>query len=139
MTRLDPAVIAIISLVSAAFLLLFLFLFCRYYILQESSEDSEALLPQQDAEPQTSPFQKMAEVLAALNIGKYPSQDQISRALQKLLKSSALRPDAPTEVLGTRPSSGVSISGRRFIEHVREIIEAVLQIGLEKNSDTSFL
>lgn len=135
MIGLAPWVVATISLVTAAFLLLFLFLFCRYYVLRDSSEDSEALLPRQDVEPHTSPFQKIAEVLAALNTGKYPSQDQIGRALQILLRSRTLSLDAPTEVLGARPRSSLSVSGRRLIEHVREIIEAALRIGLEKNSD----
>lgn len=142
MARLAPEVIATITLVCAAFLLLSLFLLFRFYVLRDSSsEDTEWLLGSQQSENTSShgrsPFENIAEVLAALNTGKYPSQDQINNALRRLLKSSVLSPDTLAATLGARQSGGLSVAGRRLIEHVREIVEAVLQIGLEKNSDLS--
>lgn len=86
--------------------------------------------------PKDSSIDKAADILAALHTGKLPSQEQINKALQALLRSSALRDDAAQVVSGGGP---LSETGRNVLDDVREIIGAALQIGMEKNGMVFFV
>lgn len=76
-------------------------------------------------------FYKLAEFLDAIQKGKLPSQDQLNIILRTILKSSLLRDDSHVV-----PRYGsLSQSGERVLEDVREMVEALLQIGMEKNGE----
>lgn len=86
---------------------------------------------------------KLVDAFAALSAGKLPTQDQISRILQKLLHSDLLNldqsPEAdsqPAFLSGTGPASR---RGRKVLEDVRNLLQAGLQFGMEKNGKDSFL
>ncbi|KAH9477709.1 hypothetical protein JR316_0009935 [Psilocybe cubensis] len=74
--------------------------------------------------------EKVVDVLVALNAGKLPSQDQISRLLQALLNSELLREDKGKVISGNGPTSK---QGRKVLADVKGLVQAVLRFGLEKN------
>ena len=73
---------------------------------------------------------KIVDVLAALEAGKVPSQDQISGFLQMLLKSELLKDDRGKVIPGNGP---MGKQGRKVLRDVRALIQALLQFGTEKN------
>ncbi|KAG8834792.1 hypothetical protein FRC17_007109 [Serendipita sp. 399] len=93
-------------------------------------DEREPLLPKyvSDVPPQ-SQFDKVADILAALSTGKYPSQQQIDRSLRLMLNSDFLKAGQ------ANLSSALSIHGRRLIDDLRRIIEALIVLGTEKNGD----
>jgi hypothetical protein len=103
---------------------------------RKKSSEREPLLPsyRDDAtglEPPEPLFYKLAEFLDAIQKGKLPSQDQLNIILRTILKSSLLRDDSHVV-----PRYGsLSQSGERVLEDVREMVEALLQIGMEKNGE----
>ena len=72
---------------------------------------------------------KIVDILVAFNAGKLPSQAQLSRFLQIILSSELLRQD------GSRETSvgPMSKDGRKVLNDVRNLVQSVLQFGLEKN------
>jgi Family of unknown function (DUF5923) len=78
-------------------------------------------------------FYKLADIIGAIQKGKLPSQDQLNIILQTILKSGLLR-DEGQVVYGY---GSFSRNGRRVLEDTTEMIEAILQIGMEKNSGLS--
>ncbi|KIJ34579.1 hypothetical protein M422DRAFT_51984 [Sphaerobolus stellatus SS14] len=98
----------------------------------ESNVDNEPLLHGERGglPPPRNPLDKLADVIAALNTGKLPSQDQINMAFRKLLKSEMF--DINKRGRGYGP---LSERGREVIGDLRELVEATLQFGLEKNDD----
>jgi len=93
------------------------------------SDEREPLLPKYapKAPPQTQ-FDKVADIIAAASTGKLPSQAQINDALQLLLRSEFL--EAPI-VQGP-----LSARGRQILDDLREIVEAIQVLGLQKNGAT---
>ena len=81
---------------------------------------------------------KVVDVLAALNAGKLPTQDQISRFLHVLLKSELLKDveDKGKVIPGYGP---LSTQGRKVLADIRALVQAALQFGMEKNSAFRFL
>lgn len=102
----------------------FFFSCCR----RHTSEEREHLLDSQHdlLPPPTSHLQKVVDVLAALKAKKLPSQNQLNAILQVLLRSDVLN------VHGYRPTSD---DARKVVLDVRECVQALLQIGLEKNGE----
>jgi hypothetical protein len=94
--------------------------------LLPSRTDSTESLP----EP-TSHVQKAIDVLAAFKANKLPSQSQLNSFLRSVLHSDVLDVNGHG-VTGYGP---ISDDTRKAILDLRECIEAVLQIGLEKNSE----
>ncbi|KAH9932567.1 uncharacterized protein B0H18DRAFT_1115809 [Fomitopsis serialis] len=97
--------------------------------------DSEPLLPKYTGQPRDAPgpathVERLADVLAAFKAGKLPSQDQVTHALQRILKSPLLDADARVADYGS-----LSNTGREVITDMRDIAEAIVQFGLEKNVD----
>ncbi|KAF9564543.1 hypothetical protein CPC08DRAFT_705282 [Agrocybe pediades] len=81
----------------------------------------------------SSVINKVVEVLAALNAGKLPTQEQTTHLLQVLLGSELLKEDNSTNVV---PGNGpTSRQGRKVLKDVRGLIQAMLQFGMEKNAD----
>lgn len=91
--------------------------------------EREPLLPKYAPEvPPQSQFDKLADLAAALSAGKYPSQDQINGGIQVLLRSEILK-------TGSLAAHGpLSARGRLLIDDVRGILDALLVLGSEKNS-----
>lgn len=84
-----------------------------------------------DAHPvERGTVDKIVDILAAFSAGKLPSQAQLSRFLQNLLKSELLKEDGSKMVFSTGP---MSKEGRKVLEDVRNLVQAILQFGLEKN------
>ncbi|KAF8908630.1 hypothetical protein CPB84DRAFT_169310 [Gymnopilus junonius] len=101
---------------------------------QESSRDLSQSASSTVVNPERPAVDKIVDVLAAFNAGKLPTQDQISKFLQVLLKSELLRDlqDKGKVVPGYGP---LSKDGRKVLADVRFLIQAALQFGIEKNED----
>ncbi|KAI0355792.1 hypothetical protein OH77DRAFT_1589761 [Trametes cingulata] len=118
----------------------------------DTDPDREPLLPSSrhsgsraDAlPPPRTALEKVADVVAALNAGKLPSQAQVDEVLRRVLSSGLLNSDS---VEGAGESGGIGGEGegegerelgeaeRRVVGCVREACQAVLQFGMEKNDD----
>ncbi|KAH9859151.1 hypothetical protein C2E23DRAFT_801645 [Lenzites betulinus] len=86
--------------------------------------NASSRIPGGSSDPLPAPknvLEKVADVIAALNAGKLPSQEQLDRALRKLLASG---------ILDTDDSAGV-----RGTDTLEDACQAVLQFGMEKNDD----
>ncbi|CUA76666.1 putative protein C57A7,06 [Schizosaccharomyces pombe 972h-] [Rhizoctonia solani] len=91
--------------------------------------EREPLLPKAtDYVPSKSAWDKSADALGALAAGKMPTQRQLDSALSALLSSDLLKV--------SHTATGVlSAHGQTLVLDVREIIQSVARIGLEKNAD----
>ena len=80
---------------------------------------------------------KIIDILAAFNAGKLPSQTQLSRFLRILLSSELLRQDHGHSGIGignkTTNVGPMSKDGRIVLNDVRNLVQSMLQFGLEKN------
>lgn len=102
---------------------------CRRH---KDSKDREPLLPKDRVNaaaneylPSQTQLEKLTDVVAALKTGKLPSQDQLNRAIQSLLRSTS-----PNQSYGT-----LSEQGKQVVSDLRTLLETLLQLGLEKNGD----
>jgi hypothetical protein len=107
-----------------------------YSLRRRKSPEHEPLLASQTSSTDSLPepnshFQKAIDVLAALKANKYPSQDQLNSFFQLLLRSDVLDVNG-NGVSGYGP---VSDDVRKVVLDARELVEAVLMIGMEKNSE----
>ncbi|GLB39185.1 hypothetical protein LshimejAT787_0603470 [Lyophyllum shimeji] len=104
---------------------------------ESESAEREPLLPTVAPPPPVprspTPLEKAADILAALQSGKLPSQDQLDIILRSNLRSSLLQCD-----LSVSGSGPLSENGRRVVDDTRELIESILQFGMEKNMDNRF-
>jgi len=117
----------------------------NYYLpcFQKSSQtdEQEPLLPTQkqpSRQPGITAVDKIVDILVAFNSGKLPSQTQLSRFLQTLLSSPLLKPDGDNNNISTRAHGPRSKEGRKVLNDVRALVQAILQFGLEKNGKISF-
>ncbi|KAJ6631180.1 hypothetical protein B0H10DRAFT_711550 [Mycena sp. CBHHK59/15] len=104
---------------------------------RNSSQERAPLLPK-PRPMQDSPhsgFEKLADIVGAVNCGKMPSQDQIAELLQHALRSEFLR-DSGNSV--STSGGALSRRGVALLFEIRELLESVLRIGLEKNYDNKF-
>jgi hypothetical protein len=77
---------------------------------------------------------KIVDILVAFNAGKLPSQAQLSRFLRILLASELLRQDGREIIIGKTTSVGpMSKDGRKILNDIRNLVQSILQFGLEKN------
>lgn len=110
--------------------------FCLSCCRRRSKDRSERepLLPKHDdiLPPPHNNFDKFADVLAAISAGKLPSQDQLNHALQQLLRSDLLDSRTTAHAIGYGP---LSESGRKVVEDVREVVQAALEVGVQKNGE----
>lgn len=90
--------------------------------------EREPLLPKYAPEiPPQSQFDKAADILAALSTGKYPSQQQINRALGLLLSSDVLK-------TGNAALSGpLSQHGQKVLDDICNVLQTLIVLGVEKN------
>ena len=95
---------------------------------RKAAESEPLVVPPSDSLPEpTSYFQKAIDILAALKANKLPSQDQLNAFLRLFLRTDMLDVD---KVAGHGP---VSDHVKKVVLDVREVIEATVQIGMEKN------
>jgi len=80
----------------------------------------------------SSGLQKVSECLGALSAGKIPSEAQLETMLRSTINSGILADD---DLGGYGP---LSQRGQRALQDLKEVIEAVLHIGMEKNYDDAF-
>ncbi|KAF8189924.1 hypothetical protein K438DRAFT_1676518 [Mycena galopus ATCC 62051] len=101
---------------------------------REKSAEKAPLLPKSRPveEPVPSTFEKLGDIIGAFNSGKLPSQDQLSGLLQHTLRSELLRD--PTNTIPTH-GGPLSQRGITLIFGIRELVDSVLRVGLEKNYD----
>jgi Family of unknown function (DUF5923) len=100
--------------------------FCKKNKRQEDE------LPLLDADreelPQlTTGLEKLFQSLGAFSAGKLPSERQLEYILRKALNSGLLLDEA---FLRNGP---LSDRGQKVLQDLREVIEAILQLGMEKN------
>ncbi|KAJ7627634.1 hypothetical protein DFH06DRAFT_1007090 [Mycena polygramma] len=101
---------------------------------RDKSAERTPLLPRTRPveEPPHSAFDKLADIIGAVNSGKIPSQDQVSGFLQHALRSELLRDPSH----GLPATAGpLSRQGVTLMLEIRELVDAVLRVGLEKNYD----
>ncbi|KAJ1311508.1 hypothetical protein OPQ81_009994 [Rhizoctonia solani] len=92
-----------------------------------AQDEREPLLPKAtDYVPPKSAWDKSADALGALAAGKMPTQRQLDALLNALLSSDLLK-------VGNTASGTLSEHGRALVLDVREIVQAVARIGIEKN------
>ena len=82
-----------------------------------------------------SPLERLADILVALHAGKLPTQDQINRMIQCLLKSEFLEESYNAVLKGF--DGTLEADRRKLVSDVREVAETVVQLGVEKNSTYS--
>ncbi|KAL5528669.1 hypothetical protein ACEPAF_7805 [Sanghuangporus sanghuang] len=97
--------------------------------LLRSDTDADALKHPE----QRTPYEKIADVLAALHTGKLPSQQQIDGVLRKLLRSEFFDLDSDSGHGGNGDALDEGV--KKVISDGRDVAEIVLQVGLEKNDD----
>lgn len=90
--------------------------------------EREPLLPKYAPKvPPQSQFDKVADILAALSAGKYPSQDQVDNVLRILINSDALKTE------NAAVNGPLSTSGHKVLNDVRGILHALIKLGMQKN------
>ena len=86
---------------------------------------------QQQQQQEQNGVNKLVAILTAVTAGRLPSQDQLSVFLRFILNSELLREGTRTDVLsGNGP---MSKQGRKVLSELRNIFQATLQFGMEKN------
>ncbi|KAI0697282.1 hypothetical protein BC835DRAFT_1339033 [Cytidiella melzeri] len=110
-----------------------LFSCCRR---RKDDKDREPLLPKQRVDaaaneylPSQMQLVKLADMVAALNAGKLPTQSQLNHMIRLLLRSSAFGQPIDSSY-GT-----LSDVGKEVVSDFRELLESLLLLGLEKNDD----
>ncbi|KJA16676.1 hypothetical protein HYPSUDRAFT_206863 [Hypholoma sublateritium FD-334 SS-4] len=79
---------------------------------------------------------RILAVLAALSAGQLPDQAQVARALEALLRSELLRAAVESDGGAAGPADGpTGTAGRRVLGEARELAQALLRFGGEKNAD----
>lgn len=71
---------------------------------------------------------KASSVIAALDAGKLPTQQQIDQFIDSVLKSGL------TQVEPSSDYGELSEQGRSLVQDIRDILDAYKQIGDHKNS-----
>ncbi|KAG8903533.1 hypothetical protein FRC01_009167, partial [Tulasnella sp. 417] len=105
---------------------------------RKRSEEREPLLPthrydytpplQDRLVPSQATFDKFAAIIAALQNGKLPAQAQLNSAIRSLLDSSTFR-DAPKQ------GGVLSDRGRIVLQDIQTLLEALAELGRDKNDD----
>jgi hypothetical protein len=94
--------------------------------------EREPLLPKTtEYVPPKAAWDNVADALGALSAGKMPTQRQLDAALNKLLSSDMLK-------VGATSTGALSAHGKVLALDVREIVESVARIGMEKNGKSVY-
>ena len=96
---------------------------------QPPQGEREPLLPKAtDYVPSKSVWDKSADASGALSAGKMPTQRQLDSALSALLSSDLLK-------VSNTATGVLSAHGQALVLDLREIVQAIARIGLEKNGE----
>ncbi|KZT37835.1 hypothetical protein SISSUDRAFT_1120040 [Sistotremastrum suecicum HHB10207 ss-3] len=98
---------------------------------RKQSKDYQPLLNGHETALQPPPnnLNKVVDILAALSTGKLPSQQQFNEIGRVLLNSNGLN-EAQSGGYGP-----LSENGRKVVQDLKDVIQAALQVGMEKNDD----
>jgi hypothetical protein len=104
----------------------FCFSFCR----RQKSPERQPLLPKDREDTKQPRYDEiLANIIASINAGKLPSQTQLDHAARIILNSEVLNVESDrTSERGT-----ISSSWRNIVKDLREVIEASVEVGLQKN------
>lgn len=94
-------------------------------------DEREPLLPThrvEEAIPSQHSLNKFADLIAAINNGKLPSQDQTSALVRRILNSDVFK-----DLDRQREGGTLSERGRVVLSDLKEVLMAFLELGLEKN------
>jgi hypothetical protein len=92
-----------------------------------TAEESPLISHQRSTRKERSSLEKAADIVAAINAGKLPSQDQLTQLLQLCLRSG---------ILVDTPGHGpVSKDGQRVVLAVRDLVQCLLELGLQVNCE----
>jgi len=125
------------GLLRPATLMGFCFSCCRPRRSRSPQVESEPLLASQTSSADSLPeptnyIQKATDILATLKANKYPSQEQLNQFSQLLLCSEFLDVNVNVPTTGYGP---VSDDVKKVVLDLRELVEALLMIGMEKNGE----
>ena len=81
---------------------------------------------------------KVADVIAAAREGKLPSQNQLDRVARRLLKSEVLRVPNGGNEDSVAGGPALSTEGMNVVLRTREVLQAGMVFGLEKNGERPF-
>lgn len=102
---------------------------CCHSRRRQQEPEREPLLEQDTHRRSHTRVRKAADIFAAWQAGKLPSERQIDTILRKLLNSQLLTPSQDElKVLGA--------DGEKVLEDVRQVIRAVLQFGEVMNCES---
>ena len=93
------------------------------------------LLSEQNVEAAQLNLTSLAHAAAALKAGKMPTSDQLARITQKVLQSAFLQPSLGSRIAGKVGGGRLSGPGKELVERTRDVLQAILRLGLEKNDD----
>ena len=80
---------------------------------------------------------KVADVIAAAREGKLPSQNQLDKVARRLLKSELLRVPNGGNEDSMAGGPALSTEGMNVVLRTREVLQAGMVFGLEKNGEPS--
>ncbi|KAG8991963.1 hypothetical protein FRB94_012125 [Tulasnella sp. JGI-2019a] len=90
---------------------------------RDRDETVDAVIPDQQS------LNKIADLLAALNNGKLPSQDQLNSLIRRILQSQIFK-EANKDKHDT-----LSQRGQLVLRDLDELLRAFMELGIEKNDD----
>jgi len=106
---------------------------CSSCCKSDDSPEREPLLPKSGPrnrdETATRYTDKVADVVGALEAGRLPSQAQIDHAFRSLLNSDLLKVESANAHLPPSLKKELVV----ILEDFKEVVTAMLEIGLEKN------
>ena len=110
------------------------------YIASTMSTISELpLLSEQNVEAAQLNLTSLAHAAAALKAGKMPTSDQLANIAQKVLQSAFLQPSLGSRIAGKVGGGRLSGPGKELVERTRDVLQAILRLGLEKNDDNKVI
>ena len=90
----------------------------------QEEQPEETLIPSQNV------LNKIAGIIAALREGKMPDQNQLNAFIQKVNDLGILDPNSTS----VGQSSRLSAAGQLVVQDIQQLLQRVIEIGLEKNS-----
>lgn len=106
---------------------------CRRRKIRKDDEEARPLLRDgPESSDQARLLARLANIVGALKAGKLPSQEQINHAVRLLLASDTLKPTIATAT-ATLQNYELSEPAARVLLCIRQVLEMVAQVGLEKN------
>ncbi|KDE06435.1 hypothetical protein, variant [Microbotryum lychnidis-dioicae p1A1 Lamole] len=103
--------------------------------LSNTSLSNLPLLNESNIEQAEMTLASLTRAAAALKEGKLPTSQQFATLVQKVLKSNLLQPELGARLTGKVGGGKLSVRGRELVESERAVLEGLVRIVLEKNSE----